>query len=305
MAYIAIDIGGTQTKAGLITKDGEILARHLQMTPKEHYEALKEALEAVVLWGQAEAQRHGTTIEGLAFSLPCATDHLTATALSEGALIYIKNENPARDLGSRFNLPYSAENDGNCAALAEVWLGNAKAVSNMALVVCGTGIGGAVVIDRKIQHGKRQCAGEFGMVITGFDDAGQMVSWSLNGSTLALVKDFAARKGIEAESVDGKMVFDLADGGDPLATECVNRFYDHFVVGLHSLQHVYDPEIILIGGGISSRKTLVQELEAAMDRMYATYTEVLSRPEIQVCHFMSDANLIGAVYHHLQFAKRA
>lgn len=302
MAYIAIDIGGTQTKVGLVTAEGEILSRHLQKTPKGQYEALKETLIEVINWGLQEAARLGKTVKGLAFSLPCATDHLTAQSLSEGALIYIKHENPAKDMGELFNLPYSAENDGNCAALAEVWLGGAKEVSNMALVVCGTGIGGAVVIDRKIQHGKRNCAGEFGMIITGFDEAGQIVSWSLNGSTFALVKDYATRKGVAVEAVDGKMVFDLADGGDPLATQCVNRFYDHFVIGLHSLQHVYDPELILIGGGISSRKRLIEDLEAAMDRLYADYTEVLTRPEIQVCHFEADANLIGAVYHHQHFA---
>lgn len=302
MAYIAIDIGGTQTKAGLITAEGEILARHLHKTPHGQYEALKETLIEVVEWGKAEAELLGMTVKGLAFSLPCATDHLSAQALSEGALIYIKGQNPAKDMGEYFNLPYSAENDGNCAALAEVWLGGAKEVSNMALVVCGTGIGGAVVIDRKIQHGKRNCAGEFGMIITGVDDSGQIVSWSLNGSTFTLVKDYATKSGLSLEAVDGKMVFDLADGGDPLATDCVNRFYDHFVIGLHSLQHVYDPEVILIGGGISSRKQLIQDLETAMDRLYKNYTEVLSRPEIRVCQFEADANLIGAVYHHQQFA---
>lgn len=305
MAYIAIDIGGTQIKYGLITGEGTVMAKGLGNTPKEDYPALLETLKTVVHWGQEMAGKQAVALEGIALSLPCATDHVSARALSEGALIYIKGENPAKDLGDYFKLPYSAENDGNCAALAEVWLGAAKDVSNMALVVCGTGIGGAVVIERKIQHGKKNCAGEFGMCITGFDEAGKLVSWSLNGSTFALVKDYAHRAGVSVESVDGKQVFDLADNGNPLAIECVNRFYNHFVIGLHSVQHVYDPEIILIGGGISGREQLIYEIEKALDHLYSEFTEVLSRPEVRVCQFGAEANLIGAVYHHLNFAVNA
>ena len=300
MAYIAVDIGGTWIKVGLIEKTGKILNRLNKKTPSDSYESLLVTLDEIIEWGKSTLEEGGQKLEGLAISQPCATEPTSGKALSGGALLYIDGENPAKDIGLKYDLPYSAENDGNCAALAEVWLGAAKDAQDMALVVCGTGIGGAVVIGRKVIHGKNYCAGEFGMCITGVDEEnGNLVSWSLSGSTLALVKDYAKRIGEDPERWDGKRIFELADQNDRLAKACVNRFYDNFVIGLHTVQHVYDPQIILIGGGISSRKSIVAEIEAAMDRLYESFTEVLSRPTVAVCQFQAEANLIGALYHHL------
>lgn len=297
MNYIAMDIGGSAIKAGIINSNGQVLKKNSIPTPLGCLEDLIDVLSEIVEWAIQE-----TTIHGIALSQPCATDAVSGEALSEGSLIYIKDTNPSRILGEKYSLPYAAANDGNCAALAEVWIGNAKEVSNVALVVCGTGIGGSVLIDQKIVGGKNNFAGEFGMFVTGFDEERNPVIWSANGSTKALVDDYARRSGDDLKSLDGKAVFARSDAGDPIAMACVADFFKIFAYGVHDIQHAFDPDIILIGGAISARSDFVARIDEALDVLYTQLRGLMSRPTLSVCACGSDANMIGAVYHLLNTA---
>lgn len=299
MAVVGIDIGGTMIKAGVVDLKGKIHQKMQTKTPYDSYEGLLETLSQIVKWGEAYSrERFDVPIAGIALSMPCATDPITGESLSEGALGYILGKNPAKDLGAIFAVPYSAENDGNCAALAEVWLGSAQAFKDVVCVVSGTGIGGAVVKNRQIHHGSKLFAGEIGMCVTGFDqETGRPLTWSKEGSTIALVRCYAQRAGLPEDAVDGKSVFEKADQGDVTARTCVESFYKHFAVGLHNIQHVFDPERILIGGGISGRPELLDEINRALDAFYEDFDLLYSRPIVGRCTFEADANLIGAVYH--------
>lgn len=296
MNYIALDIGGTAIKAAIIDEKGSILEKSSRPTPLTNMDDLIERLVAIVKWAMSI-----TPISGIAVSQPCVTDALTGQALSGGALGYIQWTNPAKILGEIFNLPYTAENDGNCAALAEIWIGNAKGINDLALVVCGSGIGGSVIVDKKIITGHRKFAGEFGFFITGFEPDGTPIIWSANGSTLALVKAYSKRSGKDVATLDGKIVFDLAEAGDPDATLCVQNFYRIFAYGVHNIQHVCDPERILIGGAVSNRPDFIDRIVAELEMLYEQVGGYMSGPTIDRCACGSDANLIGAVYHLLNY----
>ncbi|MDH8676821.1 ROK family protein [Fusibacter bizertensis] len=292
MNYIAIDIGGSAIKAAIVNSEGMILEKTSTPTPMTNYDDLISELTTIVNWAMAISP-----IDGIAMSQPCVTDAKTGEALSEGALIYINGTNPSKDLGEKYNLPYSADNDGNCAALAEVWIGRAKDVNDIALVVCGSGIGGAVVLDKKIYSGNRRFAGEFGFIINGYESDGTPIIWSANGSTLSLVKNYASKTNKEVKSLNGKLVFELAESGDIKAQESIDHFFKMFAYGLHNIQHVYDPELILIGGAISNRPDFVKNIELEFDKLYEQLFGFMSRPNVAICACGADANLIGAVYH--------
>ncbi len=292
MNYIAIDIGGTAVKAAIIDDAGLIIEKTSQPTPLTNLDDLIKELTDIVKWAMSL-----THIAGIAVSQPCVTDAATGQALSGGALGYIQGTNPAKLLGDAFNLPYTAENDGNCAALAEIWIGNARGINDLALVVCGTGIGGSVIVDKKIITGHRKFAGEFGMFITGFETDGTPIIWSANGSTLALVTNYSKRIGRDIKTLDGKIVFDLADKGDPEAIACVQDFYRIFAYGLHNIQHVCDPERILIGGAVSNRPDFIDNIMKALETLYTQVDGYMSGPTVARCACGADANLIGAVYH--------
>ena len=291
MNYISIDIGGTAIKAGVIDSEGEILHKMSVPTPKASYDALFHELCQIVEWAKSL-----TEIHGIAVSQPCATDSRTGQALSEGALIYISGTNPAKRLGEHFGLPYAAENDGNCAALAEVWIGNAKDVKNVALVVCGTGIGGSVIVDQKIISGKRNFAGEFGFFIAGFEPDGRPMTWSGNGSTTALINTYSKVTGEDVNRLNGIIIFERAEAGEEAAMKCVDDFYRVFAYGVHNIQHVYDPERILVGGAVSARPDFISRIEAQIDTLHSQLFGLMSKPELRVCACGADANLIGAVY---------
>jgi predicted NBD/HSP70 family sugar kinase len=294
MNYVAMDIGGSAIKAGIISSKGQVLKKTSIPTPMGCLDDLIHVLSGIIEWAMRE-----TKIHGIALSQPCATDAATGQALSEGSLIYIKDTNPSKVLGEKYGLPYAAANDGNCAALAEVWIGNARDVGNVALVVCGTGIGGSVLIDQKIVSGKSNFAGEFGMFVTGFDEDQNPIIWSANGSTKALVDDYAKRAGVDPKALDGKTVFNLSDSGDYVAKSCVADFFKIFAYGVHNIQHSFDPDRILVGGAISVRPDFVARIDDALDVLYTHLRGLMSRPSLSVCACGSDANMIGAVYHLL------
>ncbi len=290
MNYIAIDIGGSAIKAAIIDSEGNILEKTSHTTPLTCFDDFMDTLYLIVDWALALKP-----ISGIALSQPCVTDPQTSEALSEGALIYIRKTNPSKILGEKYNLPFAAENDGNCAAFAELWVGGAKDYSNVAVVVCGSGVGGAVVIDRKVITGHGHIAGEFGMFVTGFEADGSPIIWSANGSTLALVKSFAKAKNLDPNSLNGKIVFEYAERGDYDALSCISDFYRIFSYGVHNIQHVYAPEIVLIGGAISERPDFIPNLENALNKLYTQVPMLLAPPKVAQCLCGNDANLIGAV----------
>lgn len=295
MNYVAMDIGGSSIKAGVINSAGDVLHKTSRPTPMTCFEDLIQTLSELVEWGKGFCE-----ISGIGLSQPCRTDSWTGEAQSEGALIYIKGTNPAKTIGEKYGLPYAAENDGNCAGLAEVWIGNARGSKNVAVVVCGTGIGGAVLIDGEVVSGKRNFAGEFGMFVTGIDSEGMPVNWSAMGSTYALVRSYAKISGRSVDELDGKRVFQFADSGDKAAENCIDLFFKTFAIGLHNIQHALDPEMILVGGAISSRHDFVSRIDSELDAFYSKQTGFMSRPNISTCACGPDANLIGAVYHLIQ-----
>lgn len=298
MFILGIDIGGTSIKAGVITSEGELKSLTSRPTPKTSYEALCQSLDALVEWAKNEYD-----LSGVAISQPCATDALTGACQSEGALGYILDQNIQADLANRHALRGSAENDGNCAALAEVWLGGAVDVKDMVLVVCGTGVGGAIVKDRLVHSGHRRYAGELGMCIHQYDaDSGEYITWSHTGSTVALIKDYAKRAGLSYDDLDGKQVFARAQEGCQHASAAIKAFYFHLAVGVHNIQHVYDPELIMLGGAISVRSDFIQNIENALDQIYSTFDYKHSRPRLATSHLGPEANILGAVYHWLQQA---
>lgn len=291
MSFLAIDIGGTNIKVGIVSESGSVTESFEKPTPMESFEALCQVLGQIIDWGM------GYSIKGIGISQPCSTDPKTGECMSEGALGYILHRN-IKDFAAKYSgLPVAVDNDGNCAAAAELWIGGATELQNFAFVVCGTGIGGAVIKNRSIQYGSRLFAGEFGMMINQYDvETGKYKIWSDNGATISVVQDYARRTGQPEKSLNGKMVFDLAEDGDPVASACVHAFYTHFAVGLHNIQHVYDPERILIGGAVSQRADLIPRIDAILDNIYNELSIGCSRPSIAVTPLGPDANLIGAVY---------
>lgn len=290
--YLAIDIGGTYIKFGVVTASGEILRKKQVRTPLTSYSALLECLNKVI-----DPIKNKYNINGIGLSIPAAADPKTGVVLSEGALIYIKNQNIKKDIMKLSQLNVSIENDANCAALAEIWLGAGKQCESIAFIVIGTGIGGAIIKNNQIISGKNLFAGEFGYGIHEFNYQNtSFKTWSKTGATAVLVENTAKKLNRDKDMLDGKEVFRLADNGSDKAREAIDYFYYTLAIGIHNIQHYIDPDKIIIGGGISNRKNLVNETNKRLDQLHKQLPPGAIRPMIETSAFKNDANLLGAVY---------
>lgn len=287
--YLVFDFGGTAIKYGVINSSGEILKKGNFVTPQDSIEKIYENIGIVL-------KSIDYKISGLALSCPGAVNSDSGIIGGVSAIPCIHGPNIKKDLEARFSLPVEMENDANCAALAEVWLGEAKDNNDVAFVILGSGIGGALIKDKKLHKGKNLQAGEFGIMYFQKED-GTPGLWG-EVSTVRFALKVSKLLGKE---VDGKEVFRLAqEEKNPIAIAEIEKWYRDIAKGLLTIQYLYDPEKIIIGGGISERDNLIENIDKSLEWLMAHFTETTIVPNIKRCAFLNDANLIGALYNFLQ-----
>ncbi|GLO64588.1 sugar kinase [Oceanobacillus sp. E9] len=288
-SFLSIDLGGTYTKYGLVDQKGNVSKTYKIITPKD-LSALLEAARVMV--------NQNPTIDGIAISAPGAVSH-SGVIHGTSAIPYIHGPNIKKLMQQSTDKKVSIENDANCAALAESWKGNAQEVQNAIVIVVGTGIGGAFIHQGVVQQGKHLHAGEFGYMLLKHE--GQWHSWSEVAAMSSLRKEVARQKSVPYESIfTGEQIFEMAANGDPECIRAIKQFFYYLAVGIYNIQHMYDPDIILFGGGISARENFITELYREYDALTENMHFETVRPILDTCSFKQHANLVGAVKHFLQ-----
>ncbi|MGE8204638.1 ROK family protein [Heyndrickxia sp. NPDC080065] len=292
--YMVFDIGGTYIKYAVMNDQALKLESGKIPTPKEGLDVfLQNITEIVTRYAKV------FDIQGIALSSPGAVDVKSGFIGGASAIPYIHGVCMTDLLKERTGLEVSIENDANCAALAEGWKGVAKETDYYICVVIGTGIGGSIVMNQTILRGATLHGGEFGYMIMGNPAKDPLQStWSKLASTNSLVEEVEARKSLAKGTLDGEEVFRLAEDGDPIAKECIVHLYKKLAVGIYNLKYALDPQKILIGGGISKRKEVIEGINHELKQL----KDEISTLDISVeaCQFDNDANLIGALFHFLK-----
>lgn len=291
MSLLVMDIGGSSVKFAVWEKE-QLVDKGSFITPKMWDEMKQEMMQL------KEKMDAKYTIEGIAISAPGAVNQRKGVIEGASAVPYIHHFPVIFELEELFGCPVSMENDANCAGLAEVWKGAARGMQNVLFVVIGSGIGGAVIVDGKIRHGKHLFGGEFGYMLLKEDK-----TFSDLGTAVNMAKRYSKRMGLETP-LSGKEVFELAEQGDKAAKEEVETFYHYLATGIYNLQYSFDPEKIIIGGGVSAKEGLLDELNVHLARVVESTKIAPFIPDVAICDFQNDANLIGAVYNYeLVFGK--
>lgn len=285
MAILSFDIGGSSVKYAVIEKTGKILAKGKKTTPQEKEEFFR------LIENVAASYLRAYTIEGAGFSFPGAVDDVSGVIGGSSALPYIHDFPIRQELERRLSLSAVLENDANCAALGESWLGVGKEHEDLVFLVIGTGIGGAVVKGKRIHHGKHLHGGEFGYMVS---DASHRIL-SETGSTRVLAERVADAKGLPREEMDGRKAFALADAGDADALQAVSAMYEALAMAIYNLQYAIDPEIFVLGGAVSERPGFAEEIGKRVDVILKDVGVARIRPIIRPAQFGNDANLLGAV----------
>ncbi len=280
MALLAFDIGGTAVKYGVWENDR--LVETAKFNTPDTWDEMKRQLK-----NTAESMKTKYHLEGAAFSVPGAVNKDEGIIQGISAVPYIHHFPISHSLSELLQLPVCMENDANCAALAELWSGAASDCKNVVFVVIGTGIGGAVIVNGELQRGEHLYGGEFGLMVLE-----QGKSFSELGTAVNMAKRFSAKVGKE---YSGEQVFQLAEAGDEAAQEEVNMFYHYLTLGLYNLQFIFDPEKIILGGGVTAKEGLVDEINQRMKQLLDKNKLNDFVPVVEVCRYKNDANLIGAV----------
>lgn len=289
--YLSIDVGGTAIKYGLLHEDGAILSTDSIPTPKESIEEFYAVLDEIV-------SPVSQTISGIAMSMPGRIDNQTGHVHTGGAISrYMTNVPLGTLLSERYHLPVAIENDGKCAALAELWLGNLKDVESGAVMLVGYGIGGGIVLNRRLYRGIHDTAGEFCCMLTDYSKNITSSLFNTSNGIFGLLRPYAERKQIPADSITGKDFFLSLENQDKDAQQVFDHYIHHFVSGIFTLQAVLDLERICIGGGISKQELLILALSDAVSKEFEHMPNYIAvhQPQIVACAFNNDANLIGAL----------
>lgn len=293
MKYLVLDIGGSAIKYALMTKELDFIEKGNKPTPMDGIDSFVETVGKIY-------DQYKNEIAGMAVSMPGVLDSEKGYAYTGGALTYNNGKEIVNILQERCPTKITIENDGKCAALAEVWKGSLKYYNDGVVIVLGTGVGGGIVKDRKIHKGKNFFAGEFSFIATDANDTKKSENWwgFVSGSK-ALIDAVAKEKNIPAKELDGYKVFDYANNKDEDVLKVLDNFTYKLAVQIFNLQCVLDPEVFAIGGGISSQDILIEYIKKNVDKYLKSFDFHVPKPNVVRCEFRNDANLIGALYNFL------
>lgn len=300
--FIGFDIGGTNVKYGLVNSKGEILEKSLFPTQHNRY-ALLEDITRIIKKFQIRFD-----IKGIGVSAPGIIQD-NGFMVTGGAIKEIYGINLKEEIENLTGIYTFIENDANAAAIAERWIGNAIGIDNYLCIVLGTGVGGGIVINGDIYRGKHGMAGEFGyMMIHDINSVEDVEESSLNRTaavvgglyhqySIELAKNHFPREPVK----DATEIMERAKNGEIEAQTAMKRFYQDISIGVVSLIAAYDPELVLIGGGISANSVFIENLKKEISDLVDRHQSMKFLKEKTIAQVLptklkNDAGLIGAVY---------
>ncbi len=285
--YIAIDIGGTRIKHGLIDENGQILQKH-ELASQAHLGGSHLVTLVHEIIADYLARE---TIEAVGISTAGMVDPEKGEIIYSGSQIpnYI-GINWKESIRDRFGLRCEVENDVNCAGLSEYIIGSGKDFSSCVCLTIGTGIGACMVVEGEIFHGAHGAAFEVGYMNMG-EGTYQEVA-----STTALVQAVAKRLKLPPQSLNGHFIFERAKAGDPVCNEEIDRLMDHIAFGIANICYVSNPAIVILGGGIMEQSEFLKpKLQKALEKNMLDYLR--SKTEFAFAKNGNTAGMLGAYYH--------
>ncbi len=299
--YLTIDVGGTNIKFAVMNENTEIYEKGEIPTPYEGLEKYLETLKSIY------DKYSSYNIEAIAMSAPGKIDSSTGYFYTSGNLKYVSGINLKDKLKEIIPVDFAVENDAKCAALAELWKGSMQGVKNGTVIVLGTGVGGAIIIDGKVYRGSTFAAGEYSFIPTNWnsDKFDIQNMWAFKNGVKSMTNHYASLIGANPKEIDGRKFFDAANSGDKNAQIALEKYCATLASGIFSLQLVLDVERVSIGGGISKQPLLLETLKKIMQSYDGEFSSIIPStiPEIVTCRFGNDANMIGALYHYLYETK--
>jgi glucokinase len=301
---IGVDLGGTKLLVGAVDGGGRTLHRRVatsaELGPDEVLALLEDEL-ALALAACPDAAAIG-------LGVPCTIDRGAGLCVSAVNLPLI--DVPIRDrIAERFGLPVAIDNDGNVAAIAEARTGAARGARDVVLLTIGTGIGGGLILDGRPYRGAHGAGAELGHVVVDIDGppcqgncpnygciesiaSGTALAAEAARVAAAAPGSALARAAAAGDRPDGRLVTGLARQGDPESLAVLATIGSRLGVALAGLANIFDPEVIVVGGGVLDAGELL--LGPAREELRERALPPQNRVPVRAAGLGPDAGMVGA-----------
>jgi glucokinase len=310
--YLGLDLGGTNIVAGVVDEAYNIISK--KSIPANAGRPIEE-----VTYDMAEVSKEAVQQAGLRLSdmsswgigMPSCVNPATNLLVHANNFGW-KNVPIYEHLQKHISLPIYISNDANCAAYGEVLAGAAKRHTDAVMLTLGTGVGGGIILNKKIYSGADNMGAELGhtkLVYNGVQcTCGQYGCLESYCSSTALIRRtkeavkahpdsrIMELAGHDANKINGETVFDAAGKGDPLAMEIVDEYISYLAAGISTFIVIFRPQVIILGGGIAHAGDMLLE---PLNKKLFTCTfaaEEIGIPEVIRAELGNDAGLIGAAF---------
>jgi len=320
---LGVDLGGSKILTAVVNRQGEMVSRDHSITPAAKgpdavIQTLLESTERTL----NKAGMTATQLEAICVGAPGLSNPETGVVFTSPHLPGWEDVPLRQIIEDKMGVKTLLINDASAAALGEMYFGAAKGARNFIYITISTGIGGGIVIDREIYAGSLGTAGEIGHMTIDTDgprcNCGNTGCWETLASGTALARE--AKRHVkggaktlileytdgEVDKVDAESVHKAAQQGDTLAKELIAQISYYVGVGLANLINIFNPELIVIGGGLSNIGDMLLEpaYKLAGERTYkASFNSVrFARAELG-----RDSGVIGAAayaFREIEKAKR-
>jgi glucokinase len=300
---IAMDLGGTKLLTGLVGRDGVVVKRTIAPTETSSEERLLAQIDAAI------DEHLDEGVLGIGIGVPCLIDQRSGQAVSAVNV-------PIQDVGlrdhvrDRFGLPTGIENDANAAALSEHTFGAGRGTRHMVMLTLGTGIGGGLILNGELYRGAYGAAAELGHVTLDLDGGpcqgscpgiGHLEALASGHAARALAREVAAerpegdlgRAAAQGREIDAKLTVELARDGEGDAREVLRRIGRNLGFGIANYVNVFNPDLVVLGGGFSRAAELIVDPALEVVRAHALEPS-RSTVRIALAILGVEAGLIGA-----------
>ena len=261
---IGVDLGGTKTEAVLLDRHNKLIKKIRTATPaKQGYEALLNNISNMV----KALDAHASILCPIGIGTPGSIDK-NSKRLKYSNTVCLNDKPILSDLEQILRRPVRIENDANCFAFSEAIDGSGQNHNIVFGIIMGTGVGGGIVVNKSIVNGPNSMTGEWGHSV--LDHTGNPCYCGLNGcietylSGPGLINHFINNGGASITAVE--QLLELANNNDATALKTLDNFYTDFARAVSQIVKFIDPDIIVLGGGLSN-----------IDSLYTTAVERINR----------------------------
>lgn len=308
MKFLGVDLGGTKIKAGIVLENGDIVDKTEADTPV--WDGIDGIVGSILILIDKLLKSNGLTLQ----SIKAIGVGIPGVCNKEGLVYYAPNlfwnHVPLGSLlKEKIGVPIFIENDATVAAIGEATCGVTRGVSNSVLLTLGTGIGSGIIINGNTYRGNHGIGSEIGHMIVGenfyncncgnngcletFASATALVKYTEKLLMESNVNSILSRIDNNIHRLDAKLVFDCAKEGDFLANKAVDRLVKYLAIGIGNIINILDPEVIVIGGGISKAGSfLIDKLNKEIPKYI--WLKSMNLTKIVLAGLENDAGIVGS-----------